>query len=57
MNTGLAEVTLPITFKLKNIQRTEEAKAELGYKRSNNSNKSLKTPMESMYFETHSHTR
>jgi len=36
MNTGLAEVSLPISFKMKNIERTEVAKAELGYKRSQN---------------------
>jgi hypothetical protein len=41
MNTGLAEVTLPISFKLKNIQRTEEAKAELGYQRSQKKQRSL----------------
>lgn len=33
MNTGLAEVSLPIDFRLKNIKRTEEAQAVLQAKR------------------------
>ena len=33
MNTGLAEIALPIDFRLKNIQRTEEARSEIKHKR------------------------
>ena len=35
MGTGIAEVALPVEFKLRNIQKTEEAKLQLESKREN----------------------